>query len=456
MALLVVLGVSERVPYDWGGSVVAKLLIRGGTPLKGTVEISGAKNSALPIIVAACLAEGESILENIPHDIDVYTISMILRDLGAEIWLDRENRLHVVPDGLEGYQASYDLVRRMRASFYVTGLLLARLGKAEVPLPGGCALGSRPVDYHLKGFQALGARINIEHGFVKAETDQLVGSKIYINRSSVGTTINLMLAASRAKGTTILENAAKEPEVVDLAIYLNSMGARIRGAGTDVIRIDGVDSLRGTEYGIISDRIEAGTFIMACGITGGELVLANVVPEHLRSTILKCEEAGLEIEEGISTIQVRSKGRPLAVDLETAPYPGFPTDLQQPFAAMMSIADGTSIIRETIFDRFRYVDELRRMGADIRVDRDTAIIRGVGELTGAQVEVTDLRAGAALVLAALIAKGKTEISGVELVDRGYERLDAKLRQLGADIERIPDRQEDAFEECLTSSLLEIR
>lgn len=434
--------------------MVAKLLIRGGTPLKGMVNISGAKNSALPIIVAACLADGESILENIPQDIDVYTISLILRELGAEIWFDERKHLHVIPDGLDRYQASYDLVRKMRASFYVTGLLLARLGKAEVPLPGGCALGSRPVDYHLKGFQSLGAKINIEHGFVKAEADELVGSKIYINRSSVGTTINLMLAASRAKGTTILENAAKEPEVVDLAIYLNSMGARIRGAGTDVIRIDGVDTLKGTEYGIIADRIEAGTFMVACGITNGELVLGNVVPEHLRSTILKSEEAGLDIEEGTNTIRVRSTGRPLSVDLETAPYPGFPTDLQQPFAAMMSIADGTSIIRETIFDRFRYVDELRRMGADIRVDRDTAIIRGVSELTGAQVEATDLRAGAALVLAALAAKGETEISGVELVDRGYEHLDVKLRQLGADVERVPEGDEDTVEEYLEGPLLE--
>ena len=419
--------------------MVAKLVIRGGTPLRGTVNISGAKNSALPIIVASCLAEGESILENIPRDIDVYTISMILRELGAEIWFDEANRLHIIPDGLERHQASYDLVRRMRASFYVAGLLLARLGKAEVPLPG---------------FQALGAKINIEHGYVKAEAKELVGSKIYINRSSVGTTMNLMLAATQARGTTLLENAAKEPEIVDLAIYLNSMGARIRGAGTDVIRIDGVDSLKGTEYSIISDRIEAGTFMVACGITGGDLLLGNVVPEHLRSTILKCSEAGLDIEEGPNEIRVRAKERPVAVDLETAPYPGFATDMQQPFVAMMAIAEGTSVIRETIFDRFRYVDELRRMGADIRVERDTAIIRGVGELTGAPVEATDLRAGAALVLAALVAKGETEISGVELVDRGYEHLDQKLSQLGAQVERIHDQEDENQTEHLVPPLLE--
>ena len=386
---------------------MAKLLIRGGTPLKGTVEISGSKNSALPIIVAACLAEGESVLENIPRDIDVYTICKILQELGAEIWFDEAN---------------------------------------------GGALGARPVDFLLKGCQALGAKGSIEHGFVKAEANELVGAKIYINRSSVGTTINLMLAASRAKGTTVLENAAKEPEIVDLAIYFSSMVARIRGAGTDVIRIDGVEKLRGTEYVIISDRIEAGTFMVACGITGGELVLTNVVPEHLRSSIMKCEEAGLEIEEDIKSIRVRAQGRPVAVDVETAPYPGFPTDLQQPFAAMMSIADGTSIIRETIFDRFRYVDELRRMGADIKVERDTAIIRGVPELTGAQVEATDLRAGAALVLAALAAKGETEISGIELIDRGYEHLDLKLRELGADIERL-EEEPSVWEEFLKRPLV---
>ncbi|NLK09150.1 MAG: UDP-N-acetylglucosamine 1-carboxyvinyltransferase [Firmicutes bacterium] len=435
--------------------MVAKLIVRGGTPLKGEVRISGAKNSALPIVVAACLAEGESVLENIPRDIDVYTISMILKKLGANIWFDDDSRLHVVPDNLTKEKAPYDLVRRMRASFYVAGLLLARLGKAEVPLPGGCALGSRPVDYHLKGFKALGADVSIEHGYVRAQAQELVGAKIYINRSSVGTTMNLMLAAALAKGTTLLENAAKEPEVVDLAIFMNSMGARIRGAGTDVIRIEGVESLKGTEYSIIADRIEAGTFMVVCGITGGDMMLTNVVPEHLRSTILKCQEAGLEIEEGPNAIRVRALRRPQAVDLETAPYPGFATDMQQPFVAMMAVAQGTSVIRETIFDRFRYVDELRRMGADIRVERDTAIIRGVEELTGAPVVATDLRAGAALVIAALQAKGETEIRGVELIDRGYEHIDEKLRRLGADITRISDDEESRHMESLMSTFSEL-
>lgn len=426
---------------------MAKLLIQGGKPLRGRVNISGAKNSALPVIVAACLAEGESIIENIPHDTDVYTMSAILQELGAEIWFDADSRLHIRAGNLKCYKAPYDLVRRMRASFYVSGLLLARLGKAEVPLPGGCALGSRPVDFHLKGFQAMGARIRIEHGFMKAEARKLQSAKIYINRSSVGTTINLMLAATLTPGTTLLENAAKEPEVVDVAIYLNSMGARIRGAGTDIIRIEGVEGLQGTEYSIISDRIEAGTFMVAAGITGGDLILTNVVTEHLRSPILKCEEAGLTIEEGVNEIRVRAGGQLRAVDVETAPYPGFATDLQQPFVAMMSIADGTSVIRETIFDRFRYVDELRRMGADIKVERDTAIVRGVEKLTGAPVEATDLRAGAALILAGLAAEGETQVSGMELVDRGYERLEEKLAAVGAEVERIPepgDRNDVSF------------
>lgn len=412
---------------------MAKMTINGGRRLQGEVTISGAKNSALPIIVAAALAKGETVLENVPKDLDVLTISLILRDLGVKVWADSSHRIHVDGSTLSGYQASYELVRKMRASFYVAGLLLGRLGKAEVPLPGGCALGSRPVDFHIKGFQSLGADISIEHGYMKATAPHLTGTKIYINRSSVGTTINLMIAATLADGTTVLENAAKEPEVVDVAIFINSMGGRIRGAGTDVIRIDGVKELHGTEYSIIADRIEAGTFMMAAAITGGDLTLKNVVPEHLRSPLLKMEEAGLLIGEGINEIRVVAEKRPLAVDMETAPYPGFATDLQQPFVAVMSIASGTSVVRETIFDRFRYVDELRRMGADIKVERDTAIIRGVDKLTGAPVEATDLRAGAALILAGLAAEGTTEIYGMEHVYRGYEDISGKLKSLGADV-----------------------
>jgi UDP-N-acetylglucosamine 1-carboxyvinyltransferase len=400
------------------------------------VDISGAKNSALAIVVAAALAtEGECVLDNIPQGSDVNTICQILQDLGVEVWYDDQRRLHVRGETLSKHKASYELVRRMRASFYSAGLLLARLGKAEVPLPGGCAIGSRPVDFHIKGFAQLGAEVVIEHGYMKAEATRLKGAHIYINRSSVGTTINLMIAASLAEGTTVLENAAKEPEVVDLAIFLNGMGAKIRGAGTESIRIEGVEKLRGIEYSIIPDRIEAGTFMLATAITGGDVVLRNVVAEHLRVPIVKMEEAGVRVTRSGTELRVVAPRRLKAVDVETLPYPGFPTDLQQPFVAAMCLADGTSVVRETIFDRFRYVDELRRMGADIKTEQNTAIVRGVPQLTGAPVEVTDLRAGAALAIAALAAQGRTELYGAEIIDRGYEFFEEKLRSLGANIYR---------------------
>lgn len=412
------------------------LIIEGGRPLRGSVEISGAKNSALAIVVAAALAtEGECVLDNIPQGSDVNTICQILQDLGVEVWYDDQRRLHVRGETLSKHKASYELVRRMRASFYSAGLLLARLGKAEVPLPGGCAIGSRPVDFHIKGFAQLGAEVVIEHGYMKAEATRLKGAHIYINRSSVGTTINLMIAASLAEGTTVLENAAKEPEVVDLAIFLNGMGAKIRGAGTESIRIEGVEKLRGIEYSIIPDRIEAGTFMLATAITGGDVVLRNVVAEHLRVPIVKMEEAGVRVTRSGTELRVVAPRRLKAVDVETLPYPGFPTDLQQPFVAAMCLADGTSVVRETIFDRFRYVDELRRMGADIKTEQNTAIVRGVPQLTGAPVEVTDLRAGAALAIAALAAQGRTELYGAEIIDRGYEFFEEKLRSLGANIYR---------------------
>lgn len=412
-----------------------KYVISGGTPLKGQVAVSGAKNSALAIVTAAALADSECYLKNVPRESDILTIVEILRELGVKV--DYQNStMRIDGSSLCSYQAPYELVRKMRASFYTAGLLLARLGKAEVPLPGGCSLGSRPVDFHIKGFQALGAEINIEHGLMKAEAKKLVGTKIYINRSSVGATINLMLAASLAEGTTILENAAKEPEIVDLAIFLNSMGAKVKGAGTNVIKIEGVKKLSGAEYSIIPDRIEAGTLMIAAAITGGEVLVTDLVPEHVRSTVLNLQEAGIQVEEGLSEIKINATERPRSVDVETAPYPGFPTDLQQPFVSLMSVAEGTSIIRETIFDRFRYVDELRRMGADIKVEHGTAIVRGVSKLTGAPVEATDLRAGAALILAGLAAEGVTEVLGIEHIDRGYEDFDGKLHKLGARINRV--------------------
>lgn len=415
---------------------MARLIVEGGTPLRGLVEVSGAKNSALAIIVAAALAtEGECVLDNIPQGSDVGTICLILQDLGVGVWFDDQERLHIRGSTLNKHLASYDLVRKMRASFYSAGLLLARMGQAEVPLPGGCAIGSRPVDYHIKGFTQMGADVVIEHGYMKAKALKLHGAQIYVNRASVGTTINLMIAASMAKGTTILENAAKEPEVVDLAIFLNGMGAKVRGAGTESIRIEGVESLHGIEYSIIPDRIEVGTFLFAAAITGGEILIKSVVAEHLRVPIVKLEEAGVSISRGDNELHVAAPQRLKPVDVETLPYPGFPTDLQQPLVAAMCLADGTSVVRETIFDRFRYVDELRRMGADIKIEQGTAIIRGVPQLTGAPVEITDLRAGAALAIAALAAEGRTELYGVEILDRGYEFFEDKLKKLGATIYR---------------------
>ncbi len=408
----------------------------------------------MPILIAAALSDEESIIDNVPRDTSVLTVCLILRSLGAEVYMDDKGRIHVKGAGINDHRAPYDLVRRERGSFYTAGLLLGRLGCAEVPLPGGCAIGSRPVDFHIRGFQQLGAKVTIEHGYVKAISSRLEGTSVFINRSSVGTTINLMIAATRAEGVTILENAAKEPEVVDLAIFLNSMGARVRGAGTDVIRIEGVNRLHGTEYGIICDRIEAGTYLMCAAMAGGEVLLKDVTPEHLRSPILKLIEAGVAIKEDDSSILIVSRGKHRACDVETAPYPGFPTDLQQPFVALMSTADGTSVIRETIFDRFRYVDELRRMGADIRVEHDTAIVRGVKQLSGAPVEATDLRAGAALVVAALGAVGETRISGLEILDRGYEGLSEKLHTLGADVLR--EESPDSMSQEISFSVLRLQ
>ncbi|MGE5507811.1 MAG: UDP-N-acetylglucosamine 1-carboxyvinyltransferase [Chitinophagales bacterium] len=422
-------------------SRLEKLIVEGGSRLTGTVRVSGAKNSALAIIVAAALAESECLLHNIPDETDVRAIIEILNELGVTSEWAGPNSLCLSGARLRSYQAPYELVRRMRASFYVAGLLLARVGKAEVPLPGGCSIGSRPVDFHIKGFQALGADVAISHGMMKAEATKLTGTKIYINRSSVGTTVNVMLAASLAEGQTILENAAKEPEIVDLAIFLSAMGAKVKGAGTNVIKIEGVKRLGGTEYTIIPDRVEAGTLMIAAACTRGDVVVADVVPEHLRSVVLNLQEAGVKVEEDVSSFHVSCPERPKAVDAETAPYPGFPTDLQQPFVALMATADGTSIIRETIFDRFRYVDELRRMGADIKVDRETAIVRGVERLTGAPVEATDLRAGAALLCAALGAEGRTEMVGVEHIERGYEQIDEKLIALGARLSRVHEEGE---------------
>jgi len=414
---------------------MACLKIKGGKPLTGEVVISGSKNSSQALLAAAALADGECILDNISRGSSAAVMGLILRALGAEVYCDKDDRIHVNGSTINRYQAPYELVRMERGSFYVSGLLLGKLGRAEVPLPGGCDIGPRPVDFHIRGFQQLGAEVAIEHGSLTARADKLCGNTIFVGRNSVGATINLLLAAAQAEGTTILENAAKEPEVVDLAIFLNNMGARIRGAGTDVIRIEGVPKLYPAQHTAIPDRIEAGTYIMFAAAAGGSIRVKNAVPEHLRLPIMKLIEAGVEIKEENDGISVKASGSLKATDVETAPYPGFATDFQQPFCALMSIAEGTSVVRDTIFDRWRFVDELRRMGADIRVERDTAIIKGRPKLSGAPVQATDLRAGAALVAAGLAAEGVTRIYGAETIDRGYEHLVDKLLRLGADIER---------------------
>jgi UDP-N-acetylglucosamine 1-carboxyvinyltransferase len=418
-----------------------KIIVNGGKALRGTVRVSGGKNSSLAIIAAACLAPGVSVLENVPHCRDVITLQAILNALGIHAELD-QGRMTIDARVLTSHAAPYDLCRQMRASFYTAGFLLGRVGRAEVPLPGGCILGSRPVDFHLRGFAALGALVETEHGRLKASAGRLTGTTFFVPRSSVGTTVNLMLAASLADGTTVLENAAREPEIVDTAVFLNLMGARIKGAGTNSITIEGVRDLHGASYVIIPDRLEAGTYLVAAAATGGDVLVEQMIPEHLSALLAKLEEAGAVVERGTDGVRVRAGGIYHGIQVDTAPYPGFATDLHPPFAALMSRADGQSRIRETVFEsRFGYVDELRRMGADVHVEGDSAIINGIPYLTGAPVEAVDIRAGAAVLIAALSARGTSEIGGVENIDRGYEQLDHKLSVLGADIHRVEARGE---------------
>lgn len=420
-----------------------QLIIHGGKPLRGAVRISGGKNSSLAIITAACLAPDISVLDNVPYCRDVLTLQAILEALGARITLS-EGRMTIDARGVTQSVAPYDLCRQMRASFYTAGVLLGRHGRAEVPLPGGCVIGSRPVDFHLRGFAALGATVATEHGYVKAEAPRLAGTSFFVPRSSVGTTINLMLAAALARGATVLENAAREPEVVDTAVFLNLMGARIKGAGTNSITIEGVRRLHGASYSVIPDRLEAGTYLIAAAATGGDVLVEQMIPEHIGALLTKLEEAGAQVERTTDGVRVRAGARHHGVDVDTAPFPGFATDLHPPLAALMAVADGRSIIRETVFEsRFGYVAELRRMGADIRVEGDTAVITGVPYLTGAPVEALDLRAGAALVIAALTAQGSSIVAGVGDIDRGYEHIDVKLAALGASVERVEAGEEPA-------------
>lgn len=416
-----------------------KLIVKGGNRLVGAVKTSGAKNAVLPIIAASILGTTPSHLDEVPMLEDVHTISEVLKCLGLAVECSPEkNVLDIDSTEITSYEAPYELVRTMRASFLVMGPLLVRIGKARISMPGGCAIGARPIDIHLKGFEALGVKIEQGHGYIEASAPEgLKGTSIYFDFPSVGATENIMMAASLAEGTTILENAAEEPEIVDLANYLNKMGAKIRGAGTDTIRIEGVEKLHGADYTIIPDRIEAGTYMIAAAMTGGDIVVENVLPEHQKPLIAKLREAGAVVEEDIDKVRVIGKNPLKAVSIKTLPYPGFPTDMQAQMMAMMVIAEGRSKVTETVFEnRFMHVVELNRMGAQISTEGRSAVIDGPCKLTGCDVRATDLRAGAAMILAGLVAEGTTRIGDLHHIDRGYENIVAKLKNLGADIERV--------------------
>lgn len=417
-----------------------RLIINGGNRLVGTVKISGAKNAVLPVIAATLLGQDKvTCLDEVPNLEDVKTISEVLRTLGVAVRHEKEkNQLYVDASKIENVTAPYDLVRKMRASFLIMGPLLARLGAAKISLPGGCAIGTRPIDLHLKGFEALGAKIEIGHGDISATAPNgLKGARIYLDFPSVGATENILMAASMAQGQTILENPAQEPEIVDLANYLNIMGARIRGAGTNVIKIEGVQKLVARDYAIIPDRIEAGTYMIAAAMTQGDVYIENAISEHLKPVIAKLKEAGVTVIENVEGIRVTTDKRPRAVDIKTLPYPGFPTDMQAQFMAMLTVSEGTSMVTETVFEnRMMHADELRRMGAKIKIDGRTAVVEGVEKLTGCQVKATDLRAGAAVVLAGLVAEGTTQVGYIHHIDRGYDNLVSKLVNLGADIKRV--------------------
>ena len=414
-----------------------KLIIQGGRKLSGTVKISGAKNAVLPVIAASLLASTPSLIEEIPDLDDVRTIAEVLQYLGLSTRWEEPGSLYVDSTGIKSCEASYELVRKMRASFLVMGPLLSRFQEARISLPGGCAIGSRPIDLHLKGFEALGAEIILGHGFIEARAPKgLEGARIYLDFPSVGATENIMMAASLARGQTIIENSAQEPEIVDLANYLTAMGARVRGAGTNVIKIEGVSQMHGTNYAVIPDRIEAGTYMVAAAITGGDVVIKNVLFEHMKPLVAKLKEAGVQIEEDVDQVRVHAAAPLRAVDVKTLPYPGFPTDMQAQFMALMTVSGGSGVVTETVFEnRFMHVDELKRMGASIKIDGRAALVEGVPCLTGCQVTATDLRAGAALVIAGLAASGTTEVGAVYHIDRGYDKLVDKLKGLGADISR---------------------
>ena len=415
-----------------------KLVINGGKSLRGSVEINGAKNAAVAILPAAIIANtGKCVIDNIPDIEDVHCLESILKSLGCTVNKLDNNTLEIDSTDVNNFDACTEDVRRMRASYYFIGSLLARFKQARVELPGGCPIGVRPIDQHIKGFEALGAEVVIEHGAVKVKADRLVGTNIFFDVVSVGATINVMIAATLAEGVTTLENVAKEPHVVDVANFLNTMGADIKGAGTDVIRIRGVKELSGCSYSVIPDQIEAGTFMISAAATRGDITIKNVIPKHLESITAKLIEMGVVVEEGDDSVRVTVDGELKGVNIKTTPYPGFPTDIQQPMSSLLSTVPGRSMINESIYEnRHKHTDELKKMGANIKVEGRVALIDGVEKLTGAVVVATDLRAGAAMVVAGLMAEGETEITNIEHIDRGYPHIEEKFRSLGADIHRV--------------------
>ncbi|MCR4944348.1 MAG: UDP-N-acetylglucosamine 1-carboxyvinyltransferase [Clostridium sp.] len=415
-----------------------RLVINGGKALKGSVEINGAKNAAVAILPATVVAsKGKCIIDNIPDIEDVHCLERILKSLGCIVNKIDNNTLEIDSSNVSNFDACTDDVRRMRASYYFIGALLTRFKQAKVQLPGGCPIGVRPIDQHIKGFEALGADVVIEHGAVILKADKLVGTNIFFDVVSVGATINVMIAATLAEGVTTLENVAKEPHVVDVANFLNSMGADIKGAGTDVIRIKGVKELKGCSYSVIPDQIEAGTFMIAAAATRGDVTIKNVIPKHLESISAKLKEMGATVEEADDAVRVSVNGELKGVNIKTAPYPGFPTDVQQPMSALLSTVNGRSLITESIWEnRHKHIDELKKMGANIKVEGRVAIIDGTDKLTGAIVKATDLRAGAAMVIAGLIAEGETQITSIEHIDRGYPHIEAKFQSIGAKITRV--------------------
>ena len=424
------------------GEIMEQYIVKGGVPLVGEVEISGAKNAALAIVAAAIMTDDKVVIDNLPDVRDINVLLQAIEGIGAKVVHRTENCVEIDSSSIHSVTVDYEYIKKIRASYYLLGALLGKFNKAEVALPGGCNIGSRPIDQHIKGFKALGATVDIEHGMIMTSADELIGNHIYMDVVSVGATINVMLAAALAQGSTILENAAKEPHVVDVANMLNSMGANIKGAGTDVIRIKGVEKLHGTEYSVIPDQIEAGTFMFAAAATKGNVLVKNVIPKHLEAITAKLLEIGCCIEEYDDAVRVIGPDQLKSTHVKTLPYPGFPTDMQPQIAVTLGLSSGISIVTESIFEnRFKYVDELARMGANVKVEGNTAIITGVDKYLGARISAPDLRAGAALVIAGLAAEGFTVIDDIVYIQRGYEKFEDKLTALGAHIERISTEHE---------------